>query len=597
MSAISLASFLESLANDLPLPQSITIVDTGDINLSSVDIEIKRDLVIHFLPLHELCCRRIVVNGCRAEIHRLHLTGAIHVVNGFLELFNSVVHDAGDSIDYLLSIQRSRVFVGKSSFFGSRHFGIAVDSQSTLDFVNSELRNVALFGLLVTAHSRLKAVRSKFCHIGSDALWITTGCEARIIACEFQHLERRGCTLNHAAFVEFEQCHLSEAGLTYLFASSCSQLLIRDCHFFNCRHTIIYLERTCAVVKHTLIEKGDGNGINISHDSQCLLSSSVIRDTKFPPIAICESSSAYVRKCVITNSQMCGLIIRTNSRSCIENCIIRDVKLFGISISDSKDVTVRHTIVQNCAHSALACYNHSVARLSGVNLITSRFGVNVFTGGRAVVHDTTIAGMQEAAVWMHHAGSGSFSQVVMNSCEVPPGATSDEIGQLISVAGEGPTADTFLNIESGRLVEVQYSVALGIGAISRCEGIRDPVPFGNEALPARCKVCAGDASQAMFKRCGHAIYCRRCWDALEVKDEVCELCLMPADGVVAPINCSHEGEEGTCSICFAQPTDTVVLPCGHMTCWECACTWFASSSDCPFCRGRASRPQRLVSYV
>jgi hypothetical protein len=123
------------------------------------------------------------------------------------------------------------------------------------------------------------------------------------------------------------------------------------------------------------------------------------------------------------------------------------------------------------------------------------------------------------------------------------------------------------------------------------------VPFGNAATPAKCKECGGDASKAMFKRCGHTVYCMQCWERLDVKADMCELCLLPTDGIVAPISCSHEGDEGTCSLCFAQQTDTVVLPCGHMTCWTCACTWFASSSECPFCRGKSIRRQRIVSYV
>ena len=71
---------------------------------------------------------------------------------------------------------------------------------------------------------------------------------------------------------------------------------------------------------------------------------------------------------------------------------------------------------------------------------------------------------------------------------------------------------------------------------------------------------------------------------------------MPIDNVATPIELSHENEEGVCSICFSEPPDTMVLPCGHTVCYQCAKQWFLTSEVCPFCRQKNARAQLFVSY-
>jgi hypothetical protein len=502
-------------------------------------------------------------------------------------------------MDYLLSSDQSFLFVMKCAFFSTRRYGISVDNRSTLDFVGSTLRDIDLSGIVVTGGSQLTSVRSTFRAVSCDCLCLLQQCHAQIIRCEFSGLQRRAVTVRSAGFVNIEYCSFTGCMLTCLYILLCEQLIVQNCRFSDASHTMIYVEKTKAIVKRTTIVDAKGNGLNISHESECLVEKSRIERTQFPPIAVCEGSSACVKKCEVSDSGMCGVIVRGGSRAVVKKSIIRDVKVFGVAVSDSENVFIRRCIIQNSEHSAIACYNHSVLGLDGVTLLGSRYGVNVFTGGHVTVADSSIHGMAEAAVWLHHAGGGSFRQLVMSAGAIPAGRDVPEfVATLDFDRGECADATKFFRIETARAVQCTDSIAAGIGPFAEAANPdAEAPPVGELATPGTCKLCGGDASNAMFRRCGHTVYCRNCWERMDPKVDVCELCLMPTDGIVAPINCSHEGEEGTCSICFAQPSNTFVLPCGHMTCWDCASRWFAASTECPFCREKNARPQRGVSYI
>jgi hypothetical protein len=295
---------------------------------------------------------------------------------------------------------------------------------------------------------------------------------------------------------------------------------------------------------------------------------------------------------------MSGIIIRSNSEAMIRDTTLQNTKIFGIAVSDSKEVSIRDSVIIGSGHSAVACYNNSKVVIQGTSLISGRVGVNVFTGGMVNVSDSTVMGMSECAAWIHKAGSGYFEKVVIDADPV----TSDlDIAELAKRSLEPKKEEidpgSVFKIETKRFFGCTESVIVGVGAYSLvCNAEASEVPVGIEAVRGKCKVCGRDPSGAYFTRCGHTLYCKECWNSLDPKDEACELCLMPVTGVVGAINCSCEGEEDTCSICFGSPSDSVILPCGHTICWECASRWFASSTECPFCREKNARPQRYVSY-
>jgi hypothetical protein len=294
---------------------------------------------------------------------------------------------------------------------------------------------------------------------------------------------------------------------------------------------------------------------------------------------------------------MSGIIIRNQSRAAIQKCTIENVKQFGIVVSDSKEVSIASSFVFNCKEASLSCYNHSEVHISESFFVgPSIIGINVFTGGFVYANDSTIAGMRNVAVWLHHGGSGRFTSTLIHTevCETK--------GELIERIKEIPIMDccgdvkdeTLFRVETKRPVVATGCVVIGRGIVDVVQTEEEECGIG--VIPARCKGCGCVANDCYFSGCGHCLYCRKCWNLMELKPIRCELCLMPIEKVVGPIDVSHD-EERTCGICLIGKVNAIVVPCGHLICAECGKSWFDQHSECPYCREPCAKWRRFVSYA
>ncbi|OHT13654.1 hypothetical protein TRFO_16222 [Tritrichomonas foetus] len=580
--------------------QSITFTHSPDIDLSTEELTINNDLTLTFAS-REFSCKRIFICNCKVEIHNLSMTGSITVDNGTLTLYDSTIKNPNNSIDYILVAQKdSTVTATNCTFSGTKHFGISGDDHSFLFLDHCALSDIELYGIVLTCYSKLRCTHTTFINLESDSIYVADSCGANILHCEFSGSQKRAITVKNGEYLVFDNSIVKNCTLSAFYISCCSQFLMTECKIIDCSHTAIYLERVLGVIKKTIISRCNGNGVNASHSSKILITKCNLSHTTFPPIAICESSFGSIKKCEISDSDMSGVIVRSNSQAAIEDTTIQNIKLFGISISDSREVTVKRSLIIKCDNSAIAVYNNSKIKVKSTNLVgPCLYGINTFTGGFVNAIDTAILGMSKSAIWLHHSGAGLFEKLILSAALIAAGANIPEIVSNFDFEKRDDQIerDRLILNESKRFLMCKDSFALGIGHFELEKNIEseDP-PIGVNAIKGKCQKCGDDASSCIYTRCGHTVYCRKCWDALETKPEFCELCLMPVSGVVAPINCSHEDEEGICSICFTEQSDSVILPCGHTICWTCACQWFGTSMDCPFCREKNARPQRFVSY-
>ncbi|KAK8892128.1 hypothetical protein M9Y10_029351 [Tritrichomonas musculus] len=590
--------------------QLITFTDHPDIDLSAEELKITSDLSITFPP-HEFACKRIFISNCKVVFRNLVMSGSIRVENGALQLFDSTIQNPDESIDYILSVQsNSTVEATGCTFSGTAHFGVSGDEHSNLSFDHCTFKKIALYGIALTCFSILKCSDSTFQDLEADAIFVADHCGASIIRCEFTGSQKRALTVKNADYLNFDHSIVKNCTLSAFYVSNCDQFLMNLCTITDCSHTAIYLEHVTGVVKKTIISNCNGNGVNASHSSKVLILKCNFSKTSFPSIAICESSFGSIQKCEMVDSEMSGLIVRSNSNACIEKTTIQNAKLFGISVSDSKEVIVKNSFILKCKQSAIAVYNNSRIKVESTNLVgPCTYGINCFTGGFVTALDTTILGMSESAIWLHHSGSGIFEKIILSPRPIADGS---DIVQLINEFNLEPQNDNengeqsskqkidqtkLIKNESKRLFLLKSSFVVGLGYYEAQANIdSEEAPSGVNYVKPKCILCGSDASNCIYTRCGHSVYCRECYDQLEKKPEVCDLCLMPVGGVVSLINCSYEGDDGVCSICFTNQVDTVVLPCGHTMCYECAIHWFQSSIECPFCREKNSRPQLFVSY-
>jgi hypothetical protein len=564
-------------------------------------LRITSDMTLRFDSSLDLSCRSILITDCEVEIHDLSLVGAISVHNGTLRLFDSRLHDPPAGCDYLLEVtSSSQVYGSACSFENTSRFAICVDDHSFLGLEQCSVAQVEFFAVSLTGSSIGSFTGCVFADGRHDLLYAESYSSLSLTKCSIKRAARLGLCAGLMCTVTIDQTTIDHCDNGCLGASGAERVVVTNSHLLDCLHSAVLLEGTTALIKHTVIANCRGNAINANRHTKLIATHCTMQGTTYPPLAICDHALAYVKKCTIRDSEMSGMIVRNGSRAAIKKCTIQNVKLAGIAVSDSREVSIDSSFVFNCEESAICCYNHSEVHIRSSFLVgPSAVGINVFTGGVVYAVSTTIAGMRDAAVWLHEGGSGRFMSTLLHT------VVCDTKEALVEQIKTIPLLDCHATIDDERLFRIDTKrpvIATGCFVVGR--GVMDIVTSeeggvaekGILAIPANCRGCGKPAIDCYFSVCAHSLWCKACWDALEPKPQRCPLCSMPIEKVIVPIDASHD-DARTCGICLTERTDAIVVPCGHLICAECGQSWFEQHSECPYCREPWAKCRQLVSYA
>lgn len=553
-------------------------VTSGPQGAVDQSLHISTNFVLLFDPLVDLTCQNIMITGCEVKIRDLSLLGTISARNSTVRLTNCRLHHPPTACDYLLDVaDHSKVSMVDSSFCHTARFGLCADDHSWLTLERCCISHVRLFAVAVTGDSFCECANCTMTDCNHDMIRVDTRSSVSLNRSSIKRSARLGISAGLYCLVKLEECTIEGCQNGCIEAVYSERVFVSRCHMLDTPHSSLLLEHTTAMVRDTVISNCRGNAINANHDTKIFVSHCALRNTTYPPLALCDGTLGYIKKCTISDSEMSGIIVRNGSKAAIKKCTIENVKQNGIVVSDSKDVTVTSSFVFNCTESTIACYNHSEMHLRSSFLVgPSKSGINVFTGGFISSVDTTIAGMRDVCIWLHHGGAAKMVPTLMHPvvCD-----SRDEIVEQIKsiqfVDYKAEVSDEQLfRIDTERPLTATGCYIVGRGVIDVARNELEPrAGSGQAAVPARCKMCGVAALDCFFTFCGHSLYCKSCWEGLPEKPTRCQLCFMPVEKVAGPIDCSHD-DENTCGICLSEMADAIVVPCGHLICSECGMAWF-----------------------
>ena len=584
--------------------QNISIISNYS-DFSNDILKINSPISVSFNFENEIICKNIIITNCSVTFKNLNLKGSITVDRGTLRLYNSKIHDILDNSDYLLSCSDiSTVECYDCIFENSKKFGINSDSGSTLLLENCILRNINYYGISISSYSILNCIKTIFSNIKNDILFIDQHCTILIKNCNFENSFKNAIVINNYSILKFDNSSIKNCLLGCISVMNCDQIFISYSSFTDCNHTAIYSNKSILIIKHTLISNCNGNGINSHNFSKLMVTNSYIRSTVCPPISICDNSFAYIKKCGISNSQMNGIIIRNDSKSVIESCFIENITIHGICISESKNISINKCIISNVGHSCISCYNFSSLQINNCYLIgPSLYGINIHTGGLVSSFEVTIIGMLKSAIWLHHGGSGKFISTLMDCKPIIDSKNILNVIESINLFNNNNNIlinpNKIMKIETSRTVICFKGFVIGSGLYELILNDFNEIPNDQNFIssPSNCEICDKIANNCYFSPCGHSIYCKDCWNNLENKPKTCYLCQSNIEKICEPIDCSTVNDiPNTCGICMESPSDSIIVPCGHLICSKCSDSWFLNSFDCPFCREPNSKPRKFVIY-
>jgi hypothetical protein len=580
-----LASYLNESSERNPSIQ----VTAPTTNLPDFSIVISAPCKLIFDPSISYFCPSFVVSNSILTIENLHLTGFFSCQNGAkCSLRDSEFHhtpepSANEVHPSITITANSDVIATNCRVDGAFDVAFVVDSNSRLNLTSCLIRGITHLSISVSNLSLFTAKDTTFENCLATCLSFEKATSGSLTNCLFQSCRGHAVAALETHCLIVERCTVRNCEGGAVSFRACPLVHIAHCEFQKIGQTVVFAENSTLEMSDSVISESEGNGINMAHHSKVTISRLIISKTKFPAIAICDNSAATIRNCWMTKMIMNGVVVRVSSTARFSNCWIEGAGQHAVCVSDSKPVTFSRCVIGRGKYSCLCVYNASQVTIADCLLIgESTVGVDVFTGGRCDGVRSMIVGMKNRYIHVHHGGSVRFAKLLLRE-----GFTNERIDVIVRGVdfegnGEVPV-EKAVATESRREVIVIGSSISGSGRFDFTRNIGESPRPPEDLRKPLCEGCGEDAGKCLFSPCGHAKYCRKCWDGLEEKPTMW-LCMGEISKVFAPVDCSWEGSEASCPICAENEVTGFIVPCGHTICEVCATTWFEKQSLCPYCR-------------
>jgi hypothetical protein len=569
-----------------------------DAGAALIPISLLSPARLHFDPDCDYAFESLTVSGCAFYIDGLHLRAPFLCkdrANCELENceFGTVCSGARAAV---LITTNSVVTATKCQITPPTDVGYLVEGNSSLTLNSCVVSGTTRRAVRVITFSSFFAEDTSFVNCAAHCLSFEKAGLVEIRDCTFQGCRGTAVAAVESRSVFLNQCCVRDCHGGTSFGS-CEAVIIARCSFHNIGQTVVVADKSSVDMRDLVIDRTDGNGINVGHHTKLIVSRALISGTKFPAIAICDDSRGTVSQCRMTKMSMNGVVVRMNSRAWFSNCWIEGAGQHTVSVSDSRPVCFSRCYLAHGKSACMCIYNTSHVVLADCLLVgQSPVGIDVFTGARCDGTRTVMVGIKDTFIHVHHGGSARFAKVVFRDGLLKlPNPTPQAIVRGITFNGASQISlARAIATESEREVVVLGASLGGSSPIAFTSHLGElPEPPRDIRHPS-CEQCGEDAGSCLFSPCGHAKYCRRCWDNLPEKPTICPLCMTEITKVLAPVDCSREGSTFICPICTENDVNGFVIPCGHAICNTCAAQWFDKQTICPYCRSSQAKFRPFV---
>ena len=516
----------------------------------------------------------------------------------------------------------------------SNLYGLAVDLTSVCEIIDSKIIDCKQFCMSVTGHSMCTCRNTVIDKSEIELITVEVNSLLNLYNCELKNATNSAIFLYTSTIKAYNTIFASNGKGAISIRESFDNVL-SNCKIVDSDDTAVLLEKGMIVLDRTTITNCNGNGINAQLNSRAIVRNCTFSDAKWPLAAFCDGSTGIVTNTLFEISAMSGFIIRGDSDVIVDGCTIRNCAEAGIRISDSKNVKFTNCVITDCQFSGVEICDNSVCRIENC-IFAGGFdiGINVYSAASANVSDTTILGPFKSAVWAHHGGYGQFSNILINNLQhplklntirpyvaharilreidssspiieffdflSPKMADSDQSSKRSLISPADNSYDPrFFRIDTQWFVSATHCFVVGVGPYELIANANRKKLVSDMLVrvPADCMKCGKPANDMHFSPCGHSLYCHECWNSMsdDEKPSQCPICHLPVEKGVQRVNCGSE--DGLCAICYEAQVNTIILPCGHTICKECANKWFDESTECPFCREQRAQTRSLVSYA
>ena len=585
-----------------------------------IELNFYYSMKLIFQKQYVYSCKKITLQDVGiVEAYGFYLRGAIHVIRSSLVLNDCIFEKPPENAEYFVSLSKSKCSIINSSFSHSHSHAIGVDDYSELVIKDSIIWKCGQSNVMVTSNSKCYAINTTLSECQSNLIYVRGDSEVTFRNCVLKNSVKKG-VFSVGSTINLYDCIFSSTNSSGILLDKSENCLISNCIFMNVNSVAFTIEQSTCNIIDTKVENCRKGAIRVLQNSSVDVNNCTFSGSKWSLINLYDESKLVCNNTLIECSTVRAITSSDSSSLLLNSCIIQNCSETGIRVIGTQNVRIYDSIISKCKIGGIDICDNGYAEISNT-IFSGGFenGINVYTGGSCTAKDSFIFGPFRHAVSVHHGGFGNFSHICIHNLSYP--LKSDAIrlfaGQtrlMQELDKSIPILEVFdVNIESTRIkyyksffrIETKW-----LTTATHCY-ISD---FGNYELIANisklknrnnlneiqidhmhCMACHKEAKGFHFSPCGHCCYCKECWEALAKKPKRCPLCKVVIEKTSHAVDCSEDGE--SCPICYDSPMNSIILPCGHLICKDCAYHWLKTSSQCPFCREPNVKVRQIVSYA
>lgn len=609
--------------------------------LSKLEVHINKSMILDFKYPDDkdfvYSCEKLLIHSIQKIIIRnLNFNGAIEIENSTVIFENCTLHNDQVKMYCIFGSKSSNITFTNSKISNSNYMGILVAEDSKLTVTDSEFTNTENACIFSSGTNNVSVTSSNFHDTKSNGIYVKEETSLFVDSCTFARNGSACVYIDNFSSLDIKKSKFSELKRPAITISDSFNTLVSECEITDCQDTTISVFAGTLIMKDTKISDTRGNCIFLTSSSHVEITGGELSTSDYPAIILVNGCDGILKDLVIKDVNESGIVLRSSSTITAENISIINAKHVGIKISDAENAKFTGCFIDGCG---LDCVN--ICDLSTVKFNDCFIGgaqeycFSIYTGSDVSIENSVFFGpFKNPACYIHRGGDAqivgcAFAKTKSDAIKmlpVFPQITNQNITKQKSSGKSQFTKPTefekslkedLLKIDTKRPVFISkcfvFGETIGFDCLLNLEELNaifeseqaehlseaeldDPnTPFMAHLKPPKCVTCGKIIRDFRLSTCGHSVYCQDCWNKLDPKPINCPLCHTMITKAVQLFNESPDANR-ICSICYTNPFNCYLIPCGHTLCKKCLMRIFRTSDSCPFCREPNIQVRRFVTY-
>ncbi|MDX3237436.1 right-handed parallel beta-helix repeat-containing protein [Streptomyces sp. ME03-5709C] len=358
----------------------------------------------------------LILRRCRLERARLaglHLAGAVRARAEDTSITG--VDGTGIVLSGTARLDAARLRLDRTT--GS---GVRLRGSARLRLADSTLTGTGRAGLLLEEAAEATAGELRIESPGAAGVHVTGTARAELTDCRIRGASASGVVVQDNGVLKADGCAVADAGANGLLVTGAAQARLADCRIDRSAFSAVHLSGTATGrLTDCLVRDGAEHGVHAAGEARLELADCGIRNVAMTGVAVAEQAVATVTGCRIEDVAT-GIGVGSTSESRVEHTTVTATREIGVQVETGGSAVLTDLRVAGAGAAGVVVDKGAEATLNGGAVEDcAGSGVVVWTGARSTVADLRIDRPAKNGVFLAKGAAGTFTSLEVSGSGFP----------------------------------------------------------------------------------------------------------------------------------------------------------------------------------